>query len=351
MALLDILTPRFALPRAEAQPVIRRMVRVFFAPDHWSAAEGQVDERFARGELYGYAEGEMGGPDEPKPASIAWKPFEGYPQVVRVDIHAHRFGHHLVDMITMERQVGRKVQPFAHGFQLGRPVPLPDFEATLAGVLGHPVALLEHLRFRAKLRFCLELLGGFPGSRDALGAAREAPTYHEWLQTALSQRERLRLKAAFDFVWSKRRGKELIGRLGLDRGAIAGGLAALLQQGGGFDPADAFRLTAEMLERFPAEWDWQSGVYAPLRIPIETDSLEVDYTYPFGVRGGLPHIPEEADVTRAELLLHPDLSQPWLQDIYARQCLILDAVDELRRSFGLAPDARYEHYRQQALKD
>ncbi|MFZ5827052.1 MAG: hypothetical protein ACOY94_22385 [Bacillota bacterium] len=350
MALLDVLTPRFALPRIEAPRAIRRMVRVFFAPSHWAEAESQVEQRFERGDLYGFVEGEGGGEGE-QPSNIAWKPYEGTPEILRVDVTSRQFGHHLVDIITMERQVSRKVQPFPHGFRLQRLIPLSEFEGSLAGVLGHPVGLLEHVRFRAKLRFCLELLGGFGLSRDPHGTAKDAPEYHGWLQESLDQADRLRLKGTFDYLWSKRRGKELISQMDLSRGAIAAGLAMLLQEGGGFTTAGAVRLATNMLERFPTQWEWQSGVYAPLRIPIETDWLEVDYTYPFGVRDGLPYVDEQAAVTRAELILHPDLSRPWLVGIFDRQCLILDAVDEIRGSFGLAPDARYQHYRREALQD
>lgn len=338
MALLDLLTPRFAIPQAEAHGAIRRMVRVFFAPDRWTEAERLVDERFARKERYGSVDGETGGPYAEQPSRITWKPYEAAPSICWVEVSSRQFGHHLVDMIAMEHSAGRKVQPFPQGFRLERPIGVDAFSEKLAGVLGHPVDLKGHLNWAAKLRLVLELLGGLGG--------KDAPAYHEWLRS-LSPTMQARVKAAHDFVWSKRRARELIQQIGLD----TGGLATLLQEGSGLRAGEAVALAGEMLGRFPPDLDWQTRVYSPLRIPIETDWLEVDYTYPCGMREGAPYVPEGQPLGSVGLILQPDTAQPLLSGLYDRQCLILDAVDEIRKAFGLPPDARYDHYRSRAMRD
>ncbi|MFZ5815497.1 MAG: hypothetical protein ACOY93_09390 [Bacillota bacterium] len=343
MALLDAIAPRFAVPREAAPEAIRRMVRAFFAPAGWEAAWRQVEERFGRGELYGYAEGPPGRYGE-QPPTIAWKPYETHRWILAVEVSDPQFRGHLVDVIALEHQVGLKVQPFPHGFQLERPMPLDRFEATLAGVLGHPVDLMADLRWRAASRFLLELFGGFV-------SGSEAAAYQAWLRAELPEAVQQRLRAAHRFLWTKRRAREIVEQMRPDRLGAVTAVAALLQEGAALPAAEAQRLAPVLLEHFPADLDFQEGVYTPLRVPIERDRLEVDYTCPFGVRGGLPHIPADVQVRSAQLILYPDTSQPVLEGIYAHQRLVLDAVDELRRSFGLPPDGRYEHYRSQALRD
>lgn len=342
MALLDVLTPRFAVPREDAHAAIGRMVRVFFARPTWEEAERQVDERFARKERYGSVEGERGGRYDERPASISWKPYESQPEIFRVEIFTRQFGHHLVDMIAMERSVGRKVQPLPQGFRLERPMGVAAFEAALGSVLGHAVDLAGHLRWASRIRLVLELLGGL--------GENEAPEYHQWLRS-LPTLTQARLKATHDFVWSKRRARELVSQLGSDRASLTKGLVGILREGSGMDALTAEEMAAQMLHRFPPNLDWQASIYAPLRIPIEGDSLEVDYTYPLGVRESLPYVPENQPLGPVELILQPNAIRPELSGLYDRQCLILDAVDEIRRGFGLPPDARYDHYRSQAMKD
>lgn len=342
MALLDNLSPRFAVARSEAHAVIRRMVRVFFAPTHWEKAERQVDDRFSRQERYSSVEGETGGPYDQKPALISWKPYEQRPDLFAVEVFTRQFGHHLVDIIAMERSVGRKVQPLPQGFRLDRSIKVERFESLLGQVLGCPVDLAGHLRWLARMRLVLELLGGRGGN--------EAAAYHQWLRT-LPTTEQARLRAAHDFVWSKRKGREIVGQMEPSRAGLAQALTGLLREGGGLPAPEAATLAGGLLEQFPTDLDWQAGSYAPLRIPIETDWLEVDCSHPLGVRDGLPYVPEGRPAGPVELILHPNSSQPLLSGVYDRQCLMLDAVDEIRRAFGLAPDARYEHYRSHAMQD
>lgn len=342
MALRAIPSPRFAVPESEAYAAIRRMVRVFFDPSTWEDGERQVEERFARKERYGSVEGERGGRYDERPACIAWKPYETAPDIFGISVLSRQFGHHLVEIVAIERSVGRKVQPLPQGFRLERPLSVPAFESMLGKVLDHEVDLAGHLHRASRVRLVLELLGGLGGN--------EAPDYQGWLRS-LPSATQARVKAARDFVWSRRKGQEMISQMEARGNGLAAGLVGLLQEGGGFSGAEAAALVAQMLDRFPPHLDWQAGLYAPLRIPIENDWLEVDFAYPLGVREGAPYVPDGQPLRWVELILHPDTSRPLLHGVYDRQCLILDAVDEIRKGFGLPPDARFAHYRDHAMQD
>ncbi len=343
MALLDLLTPRFAVERSEAPEVLAKMVRVFFAPSVRAGALRTVEEVLARGGRYGRVEGEVGDTYDGRPASISWKPFEKAPDFLHVEVITWQYGNHMVDIVAMEKNLGRKVQPFPHGFRLERPMDRTRFRSTLEEVLGHPVELEQHLVQVAKTRLCLELFGHSGG--------KDAPGYNAWITESLPKELLQRLRAAHRFIWARRRADEIIRQISLDRPGLLGGVASLLQEGAGLPSAEALQLAVQLLERFPTDLDWQVGVYAPLRIPIEHDMLEVDYACPLGVRSGVPSIPADSQILRAEILLQPDTASPWVEGLYDHQCLVLDAVDAIRGAFGLPPDARYVHYRENARRD